>query len=63
MDPAAAGQWIRDSWANIKARKRPKEAAALLGYVETAASTKRRNKRRPVATLLSELGGLKARAM
>ena len=28
---AEAGTWMRDSRANIKARKRPQEAAALLG--------------------------------
>lgn len=62
---AGAGRWIRDSRANIKARKRPDVAAALLGYVDqVAAGTpqgKRRTKRKPVATLISELGHLKAR--
>jgi integrase len=53
---------VRDSRANIKARKRPQEAAALLGYTEpTVVGQKRRGKRKPVATLLSELGNRKAR--
>jgi integrase len=61
---ADAGKWIRDSRANIKARKRPREAAALLGYVPDAAAAparKRRTKRKPVTTIISELGSLKAR--
>ena len=59
---AEAGTWVRDSRANIKARKRPQEAAALLGYTEpTVVGQKRRGKRKPVATLLSELGNRKAR--
>jgi len=57
---AQSGQWLRDSRANIKARKRPQEAAALLGYFEpTAVGQKRRGKRKPVATLISELGNRK----
>src|SRR5947207_1087612 len=59
-----AGRWVRDSRANIKARKRPREAAALLGYHDDAAATparKRRARRKPVATVVSELGNLKAR--
>ncbi|MBS0366709.1 MAG: tyrosine-type recombinase/integrase [Proteobacteria bacterium] len=60
---AAAGQWVRDSRANIKARKRPDAAAALLGYVPAAGwlPGKRRTKHKPVPTLISELGHLKAR--
>lgn len=58
-----AGQWVRDSRANIKARKRPIEAAALLGYVDPAigAPKKRKAKRKTVATLISELGTVRAR--
>lgn len=57
-----ARQWVRESRGNIKARKRPDAAAALLGYVEApTAATNRRGKRKPVATLISELGHLKAR--
>jgi integrase len=52
-----AGKWVRDSRANIKARKRPDAAAALLGYVEAQGQ----GKRKPVPTLISELGKLKAR--
>ena len=61
---ADGGRWVRDSRANIKARKRPYEAAALLGYVEPEPATpgkKRRTKRKAVETLISELGSLKAR--
>ena len=59
---ADAERWTRDSRANIKARKRPEVAAALLGYVERGMpEKKRRTKRKPAATLLSELGHLKAR--
>lgn len=61
---SAAGKWVRDSRANIKARKRPREAAILLGYnpeAVAAPARKRRTKRKPVATLISELGHLKAR--
>jgi len=59
---ADAAKWVRDSRANIKARKRPDAAAALLGYAEAGAPPKkRRTKRKPVATLVSELGHLKAR--
>lgn len=59
---ADASKWVRDSRANIKARKRPDAAAALLGYTEAGdAPKKRRTKRKAVATLVSELGHLKAR--
>lgn len=59
---AGGGKWVRDSRANIKARKRPDAAAALLGYSDaTAAARKRRTKRKPVETLISELGHFKAR--
>jgi integrase len=61
---ASAARWVRDSRANIKARKRPDAAAALLGFSDEAASAparKRRTKRKPVVTLISELGHLKAR--
>jgi integrase len=61
---ASAGRWARDSRANIKARKRPREAAVLLGYnpdAPAAPARKRRTKRKPVATLISELGHFKAR--
>jgi integrase len=51
---AEAGKWVRDSRANLKARKRPESAAALLGYGQI------RN-RKAVPTLISELGHLKAR--
>ena len=59
-----ADRWVRDSRANIKARKRPDAAAALLGYSDDAATVSartRRTKRKPVATLISELGHLRAR--
>ena len=56
---ADAGKWVRDSRANIKARKRPDKAAAMLGYIEQAKS--RHNKRKLVATIVSEFGGLKVR--
>jgi integrase len=59
---AEAGKWVRDSRANIRARKRPQEAAALLGYAEqSAVGQKRRGRRKAVATLISELGNRKAR--
>lgn len=60
---AASATWVRDSRANIKARKRPDEAAALLGYVSSARTAGKRHttKRKPVANLISELGDLKAR--
>src|SRR5262245_54841715 len=55
-------QWVRDSRANIKVRKRPDEAAALLGYFQPErARNKPKGKRKNVPTLLSELGDLKAR--
>ena len=62
---ADAGKWARDSRANIKARKRPDVAAALLGYADQATANpstrKRRTKRKPVATFVSEFGDTKAR--
>jgi integrase len=50
--------WLRDEKAKTRARKRPEAAAALLGYTN---GTVRRSKSRPVPTLLSELGNMKAR--
>jgi integrase len=59
---AFTSTWVRDSKANIKARKRPDAAAALLGYSDPAApAPRRKTKHKPVATLISELGQLKAR--
>jgi integrase len=60
---ADAQRWVRDSRANIKARKRPDAAAALLGYVDPATATAptRKGKRKPVATFVSEFGDAKAR--
>jgi len=55
--------WVRDAKAKTKPRKRPDEAAALLGYrLDTLGAPKRRRARRkPVVTLLSKHGALKAR--
>jgi len=59
---AASGRWVRDSKAHTKARKRPNEAAALLGYFEPDRPLhKRKGKRENVPTLVSELGSRKAR--
>jgi integrase len=57
---ATAKAWVRESRANIKVRKRPDEAAALLGYRHQPLN-RRRGKRGNVPTLISELGRLKAR--
>jgi len=55
-------QWVRDSRANIKVRKRPAEAAALLGYIDPGKPRgKPKGRRNNVPTLLSELGQLRAR--
>ncbi len=52
---AEGSRWIRDSKANTKARKRPDEAAAMLGYYGAAQPRqKRRGRRAHVPTLLSE---------
>lgn len=56
---AEAGAWVRVR-ANIKARKRPDEAAALLGSVP-GGRRPRNGKSKPVPTFVSELGHLKAR--
>ena len=46
----------------LKDRKRPAEAAALLGYVDPSRSVRpRKGKRRNVQTLVSELGSRKVR--
>lgn len=59
---ADAALWVRDSKANTRARKRPDEAAALLGYFDPARPLqRRRNKRKNVPTLVSEFGPRKAR--
>lgn len=52
------GKWVREARANLKARKRPEAAAALLGYFGHGAT---RSKRNTVPTVLSELGDRKAR--
>jgi integrase len=49
--------WVRDERTKTKARKRPDAAAALLGYSSaTAPARKRRGKRKPVPTFVSQLG-------
>jgi integrase len=54
--------WVRDAKTNTKARKRPDEAAALLGYAyPDKPPGKRKDKRRNVPTVLSEFGEKKAR--
>jgi len=59
---ADAFRWVRDSRANTRARKRPAEAAALLGYFDPdRPPNKRKDRRKNVPTLLSELGSRKAR--
>ncbi len=59
---AEAGRWVRDAKASTRARKRPVEAAALLGYLEPdKLLRKRKDGRKNVPTLLSELGERKAR--
>jgi len=58
----ATSTWVRDERAKTKVRKRPEVAAALLGYqLPDAPAPKRPSKREPVATLISELGDVKAR--
>ena len=48
--------------AKTKARKRPDEAAALLGYVGSDRPLRKgRGKRKQLPTLISELGERKAR--
>ena len=55
--------WIRDSKAKTKPRKRPGDAAALLGYRLDAEvqPRRRRSRRKPVTTLISKHGDEKAR--
>jgi integrase len=54
--------WVRNLRANIKVRKRPEAAAALLGYYEAdKPREKRKGRRKNVPTLISELGTIKAR--
>jgi len=54
--------WVRNPRANIKVRKRPEAAAALLGYYEAdSPREKRRDRRKNVPTVISELGTIKAR--
>ncbi|MGH8255578.1 MAG: tyrosine-type recombinase/integrase [Steroidobacteraceae bacterium] len=55
------GAWVRDEKAKTKVRKRPDAAAALIGYVPADAPLPRRKiTRKPVSTVVSELGKLKA---
>jgi integrase len=55
------GTWVRDERAKTKARKRPNQAAALLGYAPPdAAPRKRKGRRRPVPTFVDKLGHIKA---
>ena len=59
---ADSGKWVREAKANTRARKRPDEAAALLGYVDpNRPPSKRTAKQRKLKTLLSELGNKRAR--
>jgi integrase len=54
--------WVRNPRANIKVRKRPEAAAALLGYYEAGKPReKRKDRRKNVPTVISELGTLRAR--
>jgi integrase len=57
--------WVRDERAKTKARKRPEAAAALVGYrsPDAAPTRKRRDKRTPAPTLISQLGTVKAREL
>jgi len=57
-----AQAWVRNLRANIKVRKRPEAAAALLGYYEPdKPREKRKDRRKNVSTVVSELGAIKAR--
>jgi integrase len=59
---AESGKWAHDRKANTKARKRPAEASALLGYFDEGSPVrKRKGKRKNVGTLMSVLGEKKAR--
>ena len=54
--------WVRNPRANVKVRKRPELAAALLGYYEPdKPREKRKDRRKNVPTMVSELGSIKAR--
>lgn len=52
------GEWIRDERSRTKARKRPEAAEWILGHVETPRP--RKGSRKPVPTVISELGHVKA---
>jgi integrase len=60
---AESNTWVRDQKSNTKPRKRPGDAAALLGYRLDPgdAPKRRRTRRKPVTTLLSKYGSEKAR--
>ena len=60
---AESNAWVRDAKAKTKPRKRPEQAAALLGYqLDPEAPPKaRRGRRKPVVTLMSKFGEHKAR--
>lgn len=58
---ATASQWVRDEKAKTKARKRPKAAADLLGYLDPAAPPQKRRRANAKATLLSVHGKVNAR--
>jgi integrase len=55
------GVWVRDEKNKTKARKRPREADALLGYSEHGARKPRRGSKTQKPTLLSKYGHLNAR--
>jgi len=55
-------RWVREGKASTKTRKCPDQAAALLGYFDpNKPRGKRKDKRKNVRTLISELGHKKAR--
>jgi integrase len=57
----SSSTWVRDPKNKTKARKRHDVAAYLLGYAPPdALEKKRRRKGKPVATLISQLGNVKA---
>lgn len=58
------GTWVRDERAKTKARKRPNQAAALLGYVPPDAPPRRRKSRhKAVSTFVGKLGHIRAREL